>query len=486
MWLYAWRAMGKTVGRTKATAAKSRKTSASNGKATKAKTQRGAGSSANGKGRPAPAAKAPPRAPAAKASAKAKPARAPAAKAAAKAKPARAPAAKASAKAKPARAPAAKAPAKASANPSPARPTAAGSKAAKGKPARSGANGAPRTPTTDPPKPLTTKKGANLGPVPMPTASGRGGLSLPGWLKPRVEGLAQKCQEIDWEEPGQLASTLLEGIKEIAVEELGEHAAVIGAVRLEPLRPMLAKALGREFDIREGLGGLGRGAQKGWLFKVLTRAIALRFEEPRTLLAPVLARPLFERAIAEVLERTRGTSSDPRTIVRGLIEALEAVATEVGLASLTDRIASLRAAPVPLEQAVRRVVTPFQVPGATSAGWAKLGFPDVAARGRSPNEWIAVPRAVWATKREDATQVLDRLGAVLGLGWDKNDTSGSSSWARRLGDAGVVRPYRPDQYFSRGDALAHPRFGIGVVTTVEQGRVEVTFSDAVRKLVHAG
>lgn len=39
---------------------------------------------------------------------------------------------------------------------------------------------------------------------------------------------------------------------------------------------------------------------------------------------------------------------------------------------------------------------------------------------------------------------------------------------------------------AKGDALSHPRFGIGVVTTVEQGRVEVTFPDGVRKLAHAG
>src|SRR5512139_4077303 len=100
---------------------------------------------------------------------------------------------------------------------------------AKGKASK--AKSAARTPTTDPPPPLVSKK--NAAPVPMPTASGRGGLLLPGWLKPRVEGLTQKCQEIDWEEPGQLAVTLLEGLKEIAVEELGDHAAPIGAVRLE-------------------------------------------------------------------------------------------------------------------------------------------------------------------------------------------------------------------------------------------------------------
>jgi hypothetical protein len=309
---------------------------------------------------------------------------------------------------------------------------------------------------------------------------------LPGWLKPRVEGLTQKCQEVDWEEPGQLAATLLEGLKEISVEELGDHAAAIGAVRLEPLRPLLAKALGREFDMRESLEGLGKGPVKGWLLKVLTRAIGLRFDDPRPVPAPVLARPLFERAVGEALERVRGSASDPRTVVRGLIEGLDNVARELGLEALTERIASSRSKPVPLEQAVRRIVTPFQVSGATANNWAKLGFSDVASRAKSGGEWISVPRAIWATRREDATQVLDRLGQVLGLAWDKEATSASSGWAQRLGAAGVLRPYRPDQYFSKGDAVSHPRFGIGVVTTVEQGRVEVTFPDGVRKLAHAG
>jgi hypothetical protein len=345
-------------------------------------------------------------------------------------------------------------------------------------------NGAARTPPTDPPPPLQSKK--NAGPVPMPTASGRGGLLLPGWLKPRVEGLMQKCQEVEWEEPGLLATTLLEGLKEIAVDELGDHAAAIGAVRLEPLRPMLAKALGREFDMRESLGGLGKGPVKGWLLKVVTRAIGLRFDDPRPVQVPVLARPLFERSVGEALERVRGSASDPRTVVRGLIEALDNVARELGLDALVERVASSRAKPVPFEQAVRRIVASFQVSGATAAQWAKLGFSDVASRAKSGGEWIAVPRAIWATRREDATVVLDRLGQVIGLAWQKDANAASSAWAQRLGAAGVLRPYRPDQYFSKGDALSHPRFGIGVVTTVEQGRVEVTFPDGVRKLAHAG
>ncbi|MBL9028425.1 MAG: hypothetical protein JNL21_39910 [Myxococcales bacterium] len=344
-----------------------------------------------------------------------------------------------------------------------------------------GANGAARTPTTDPPP---SKKGA--APIPLPTASGRGGLLLPGWLRPRVEGLTQKCQEVDWEEPGQLAATLLEGIKEIAVEELGDHAAAIGAVKLEPLRPMLAKALGREFDMRESLGGLGKGPVKGWLLKVMMRAIGMRFDEPKAIQAPVLARPLFERAVGEALDRVRGTASDPRTVVRGLIEALDNTAREVGLAELNERIAGARSAPVPFEQAVRRVAQAFQVSGATAAQWAKLGFSDVASRAKSNGEWISVPRAIWATRREDATQVLDRLGQIIGLAWAKTEGQASSSWAQRLGAAGVLRPYAPSEYFSKGDALSHPRFGIGVVTTVEQGRVEVTFPDGVRKLAHAG
>ncbi len=345
-------------------------------------------------------------------------------------------------------------------------------------------NGIARTPTTDPPPPLLSKK--NAGPVPMPTASGRGGLLLPGWLKPRVEGLMQKCQEVEWEEPGQLATTLLEGLKEIAVDELGDHAAAIGAVRLEPLRPMLAKALGREFDMRESLEGLGKGPVKGWLLKVVTRAIGLRFDDPRPVQVPVLARPLFERSVGEALEKVRGSASDPRTVVRGLIEALDNVARELGLDPLVERVASSRAKPVPFEQAVRRIVAPFQVSGATAAQWAKMGFSDVASRAKSGGEWIAVPRAIWATRREDATLVLDRLGQVIGLAWQKDANAASSAWAQRLGAAGVLRPYRPDQYFSKGDAVSHPRFGIGVVTTVEQGRVEVTFPDGVRKLAHAG
>jgi hypothetical protein len=47
------------------------------------------------------------------------------------------------------------------------------------------------------------------------------------------------------------------------------------------------------------------------------------------------------------------------------------------------------------------------------------------------------------------------------------------------------KPYAVAGTFSRGDLVRHPKFGNGVVTAVEAGKIEVLFEDGSRKLAHA-
>lgn len=48
---------------------------------------------------------------------------------------------------------------------------------------------------------------------------------------------------------------------------------------------------------------------------------------------------------------------------------------------------------------------------------------------------------------------------------------------------GPARPYAPTQAFARGDRLAHPKFGEGVVLGAAEGKIEVAFADQRRVLV---
>ena len=47
-----------------------------------------------------------------------------------------------------------------------------------------------------------------------------------------------------------------------------------------------------------------------------------------------------------------------------------------------------------------------------------------------------------------------------------------------------ILPYRTDPGFSDGDAIEHPRFGVGFVLRVRDDRIEVLFEDGIKVLVH--
>jgi hypothetical protein len=61
------------------------------------------------------------------------------------------------------------------------------------------------------------------------------------------------------------------------------------------------------------------------------------------------------------------------------------------------------------------------------------------------------------------------------------------SWAEHLegkGDDSFV-PYAMTSRFTKGQLLAHPKFGKGIVVHVEGARIEVLFEDGPKKLGHA-
>jgi hypothetical protein len=59
------------------------------------------------------------------------------------------------------------------------------------------------------------------------------------------------------------------------------------------------------------------------------------------------------------------------------------------------------------------------------------------------------------------------------------------SWREMVAAAKARKPYAPDATFESGDAIEHPKFGVGVVTAVEKGRLTILFETGERKLVVA-
>lgn len=59
------------------------------------------------------------------------------------------------------------------------------------------------------------------------------------------------------------------------------------------------------------------------------------------------------------------------------------------------------------------------------------------------------------------------------------------SWREMIAAAKSRTPYAADATYDVGDAVEHPKFGVGVVTAVERGRMTVLFENGERKLVTA-
>lgn len=58
--------------------------------------------------------------------------------------------------------------------------------------------------------------------------------------------------------------------------------------------------------------------------------------------------------------------------------------------------------------------------------------------------------------------------------------------AATLAETGPAREYSMQSKFSLGDRIIHPKFGIGIVADLRQGKIEVKFGREVRVLIHAG
>lgn len=90
-------------------------------------------------------------------------------------------------------------------------------------------------------------------------------------------------------------------------------------------------------------------------------------------------------------------------------------------------------------------------------------------------------------EREIVKEIHDRTdgGKPLGVARTVSATaSASSDWASSVADPTKPRrTYAADGAFARGELVEHPKFGMGVVTGIEPGKVVILFESGVRKLV---
>jgi len=80
----------------------------------------------------------------------------------------------------------------------------------------------------------------------------------------------------------------------------------------------------------------------------------------------------------------------------------------------------------------------------------------------------------------------DGDGSDTGFGGKKAEPA--KVWADDVAgkDDASFTPYATSARFAKGALLSHPKFGKGLVLSVEGARIEVLFEDGPKKLGHAG
>ena len=89
-------------------------------------------------------------------------------------------------------------------------------------------------------------------------------------------------------------------------------------------------------------------------------------------------------------------------------------------------------------------------------------------------------------EREVLKEIEDRTQENKPLGVPRVALAKSplSDWASATSDkTKTKRKYAADQHFDAGDLVEHPKFGTGVVTGTEPGKVIILFESGVRKLI---
>lgn len=91
-------------------------------------------------------------------------------------------------------------------------------------------------------------------------------------------------------------------------------------------------------------------------------------------------------------------------------------------------------------------------------------------------------RSKSATKRAPSNRELQKSPLFA----TKKNEDPKVTWKADVGDApeNAFVPYAMSTKYDRGALISHPKFGKGIVSSVEDRRIEVLFEDGAKKLGH--
>lgn len=359
----------------------------------------------------------------------------------------------------------------------------------KAKPAPVEPKEAPRTKL----KPAVETRAATTSKGSVSIKDGNVRILFPRWFRGPLEGLIASYLSSEYTDngPHALAVTLGQAFADLVSDRLGAEtldrvAALLGSPSSENSQfiKRLSRALERGFEERED-GALLEEVDEGWLVKTFLNALGISFSPRKYVAMRLLTRPLFEKAIADVLMEVRGSTLTPRGAALRIVDAVNAVAKRCGLGEMEQRIAELRQREPRLEVVLASRLDGLRLGSAPPSQWRELGFPDVAARGKDERENVGSSSPIWIARERDASMVLDRLADIADLSWSADGAGGEvQNDEARLAEAGLVKTYRLDGVFAKGDTLRHSTFGLGVVTVCTRETIEVAFPGGMKKLAH--
>ena len=257
--------------------------------------------------------------------------------------------------------------------------------------------------------------------------------TLPWWMKDELRLHVENALEnADWQEhgPGKVAAWSLRGFGELLSATRGDrvNADLASLLGTSSCFETVTAALAPGFVEEHGLFSMR--VTSAWVGAALAEAVGVVFSEaPERLAVPTLLRTRLE-----AIERQRPAQAPATRLAN-----LEAAARELDLQAVVDRIGTVCAGPLDVAPAV--------------------GSDAFHPHGTA-----------WST--------LERVFALEAVA----ESDGAALKAQLRTGGGVA--YSPKRRFSVGEIVTHPRFGGGVVTRVEEGKVVVRFEHGELLLAH--
>lgn len=289
------------------------------------------------------------------------------------------------------------------------------------------------------------------------------------------------------------------GLDQVLAELAAAHPPLDPSDRAELIdHPALVPALVAQLEAIKLDGGGPRAAKPRQLADAVVAALGLTLvdEPPHAAQLGGDVRAEVAAAIMGAVERELALPKLRDTMVAGTRMRLEPHHHD-SFAKLVPRldergtkITSQAKVPLDAVHAVQRAIFATRTDLITRVGTAAIDRTkaviartdaDAAARIDQPVSLRLTPREVAIARACDATVPMTPVAVAEELLTALTELS-RIAWKTVEAPA---RPYKASETFAVGDHVEHPTFGRGTVTSELNGRIEVSFPDAKRTLVHA-